>query len=43
MSKKITMNGHSHKSVVEVFDDFVVSQTALTLHMDACANSICAG
>ena len=28
MSKKITMNGHSHKSVAEVFDDFVISQTA---------------
>ena len=28
MSKKITMNGHAHKSVAEVFDDFVISQTA---------------
>ena len=28
MSKKITMTGHSHKSVAEVFDDFVISQTA---------------
>ena len=28
MSKKITMNGHSHKSVAEVFEDFVISQTA---------------
>ena len=28
MSKKITMNGHSYKSVAEVFDDFVISQTA---------------
>ena len=25
MSKKITMYGHSHKSVAEVFDDFVIS------------------
>ena len=28
MSKKIKMNGHSHKSVAEVFEDFVISQTA---------------
>lgn len=28
MARKITMNGHSHKSVAEVFDDFVISQTA---------------
>ena len=28
MSKKITMNGHSEKSVAEVFEDFVISQTA---------------
>ena len=28
MSRKITMNGHSQKSVAEVFEDFVISQTA---------------
>ena len=28
MFKKITMNGHSGKSVAEVFDEFVISQTA---------------
>ena len=28
MARKITMNGQSRKSVAEVFDDFVVSQTA---------------
>ena len=28
MSRKITMNGHSHKSVAEVFEDFVIPQTA---------------
>ena len=28
MLKKITMNGHSEKSVTEVFEDFVISQTA---------------
>ena len=28
MFKKITMNGHSGKSVAEVFEDFVISQTA---------------
>ena len=28
MARKITMNGQSRKSVAEVFDDFVISQTA---------------
>lgn len=28
MKRKITMNGHSGKAVAEVFDDFVISQTA---------------
>ena len=28
MARKITMNGQSRKSVAEVFNDFVVSQTA---------------
>ena len=28
MARKITMNGHSNKSVAEVFEDFVISQTA---------------
>ena len=28
MARKITMNGHFRKSVAEVFDDFVISQTA---------------
>ena len=28
MARKITMNGHAHKSVAEVFEDFVISQTA---------------
>lgn len=28
MARKITMNGHSRKPLAEVFDDFVVSQTA---------------
>lgn len=28
MARKITMGGQSRKSVAEVFDDFVVSQTA---------------
>ena len=28
MARKITMNGHSRKSVEEVFNDFVLSQTA---------------
>ena len=28
MARKITMNGHSGKTVAEVFEDFVISQTA---------------
>lgn len=28
MARKITMNATSNKSVAEVFDDFVISQTA---------------
>ena len=28
MKRKITMNGHDRKAVAEVFDDFVISQTA---------------
>ena len=28
MARKITMNGQSHKSVAEVFEDFVLSQMA---------------
>ena len=28
MAQKITMNGHDRKTVAEVFDDFVISQTA---------------
>ena len=28
MARKITMNGQSRKSVAEVFEDFIVSQTA---------------
>ncbi len=28
MARKITMNGHSGKSVTEVFGEFVISQTA---------------
>lgn len=28
MARKITMNGHDRKTVAEVFEDFVISQTA---------------
>ena len=31
MARKITMNEHSHKSVAEVFEDFVISQSAQNL------------
>ena len=31
MAQKITMNGHDRKTVAEVFDDFVISQTAQRL------------
>ena len=32
MARKITMNGQSRKSVAEVFEDFIVSQTAQGLY-----------
>ena len=38
MARKITMNGHSHKSVAEVFEDFVISQTAQGLSPITIAN-----
>lgn len=28
MARKITMNGQSRKAVTEVFEDFIISQTA---------------
>lgn len=31
MARKITMNANSNKTVAEVFDDFVISQTARNL------------
>ncbi len=38
MSRKITMNGHSRKSVEEVFGEFVISQTAQGLSLVTITN-----
>jgi hypothetical protein len=38
MAQKITMNASSYKSVAEVFDDFVISQTAQGLSEITLAN-----
>ena len=38
MARKITMNEHSHKSVAEVFEDFVISQSAKDLSHITIAN-----